>query len=55
LLDVQELHIIAQLVDNIEIILGKLEDAYSDKNAENFAESKNEILKSQINIAEIIK
>ena len=55
MLDEQELHTVAQLIDNIDIILGKLEESYSDKDAKNFNKSKNEILNSQIKISEIIK
>ena len=55
MLDEQELHTVAQLIDNIEIILGKLEESYSSRDSEEFNKSKNEILNSQIKISEIIK
>ena len=55
MLDEQELQIIAQLVDNIEIILGKLEKSFSDKDDKEFDKSKNEILNFQKKIAEIIQ
>ena len=55
MLDEQELHTVAQLIDNIEIILGKLEESYSSRDSEEFNKSKNEILNSQIKIADIIK
>lgn len=55
MLDEQELHTVAQLVDNIDIILGKLEESYSNRDVEKFNISKNEILNSQIKIAETLK
>ena len=45
--DVQELQVIAQLIDNMVIITDKLEKAYDDKDSVNFKQSKEEILKSQ--------
>jgi hypothetical protein len=45
--DVQELQVIAQLIDSMDVIVGKLEKAYSNKNGEEFKTAKEEILKSQ--------
>jgi len=55
MIDLQELHIIAQLVDNIEITIGKLEKAYASKNAEDFNKSKAEIIDTQRKISGLIK
>ena len=55
MLDLQELQIIAQLVDNIERTIESLEKAYSNKNGEKFRKSKDEILNHQQKIANIIK
>jgi len=55
MLDLQELQIIAQLVDNMEIMTGNLEDAYAKKNSQKFQESRNEILKSEKKIEQMIK
>lgn len=51
--DVQELELIAQLIDNMDVVVGKLEKAYSDKNGEGFKKAKEEILKSQKKIKEM--
>jgi hypothetical protein len=53
--DVQELQVIAQLIDNMEVVVGKLEKSYEDKNGEGFKKSKMEILKSQKQIGEMLK
>ncbi len=55
MLDTQELQVVAQLVDNMEIIIGNLEEAYSEKNAEKFKKSKDEILNSQKKIDEMLR
>jgi len=44
MLDTQELQILAQLVDNMEMITGKLESAYGNNNAEEFNKAKNEVI-----------
>jgi len=53
--DVQELQVIAQLIDNMVIITDKLEKAYDDKDGVNFKQSKEEILKSQKQIENMLK
>ena len=52
--DLQELEIIAQLVDSMEIALDSLEKSYSEKDAEKFNKLKEEILKFQSKINEIL-
>ena len=52
--DVQELQVIAQLIDSMDVIVGKLENAYSDKNGEEFKTAKSEILKSQKKIDDML-
>lgn len=54
MMDLQELEIIAQLIDSMEIALNNLEKFYSEKDAEKFNKSKEEILKFQSKINEII-
>ena len=53
--DVQELQVIAQLIDNMVIITDKLEKAYDDKDSVNFEQSKEEILKFQKQIENMLK
>jgi len=53
--DMQELQIILQLVDNIDIVVEKLEKAYDNRDATNFEKSKQEILSSYRKIQEILK
>lgn len=52
--DLQELQIVAQLVDNIEVVIDKLEDSYNKKDALNFENSKQEIFKFQKKIQEML-
>lgn len=49
-----DLQTIAQLLDNLEIIAGKLEEEYNKKNAERFNLGKREILEIQKNIDSIL-
>jgi len=51
MLDLQQLQTIAQLIDNIDISIEKLEKAFKDNNAEIFKNSKKEILDIQNNIS----
>jgi len=53
--DVQELQVIAQLIDNMDVIVDRLEKAYNEKDGQKFKESKEEILKSQKKIGEMLK
>lgn len=54
MIDPDELQIIAQLIDNMEILSDKLERAYNKNSSEEFNKAKNEILENQSKIAEII-
>ena len=54
MIDLDQLQILAQLVDNMEIATRKLEKAFSTNDAENFNNSKKEILESQSKISRII-
>lgn len=54
MLDTQELQVLAQLVDNMEIITGKLESAYSSNNVVEFNKAKNEIIAIQNKINEML-
>ncbi len=55
MLDLTELQILAQLADNMEIAIKKMEKYYEENNAENFNMSKKEILGIQNKISEMIK
>jgi len=55
MLDLEQLQIIGQLVDNIEIMTGKLEDSFKANDSEDFARSRKEILETQKKIVEMIK
>jgi len=54
MLDLQELQTLAQLIDNVEIALEKLEKSYSDKDSKDFNNSKKEILNFQKKISDMI-
>jgi hypothetical protein len=51
----EELQILAQLIDNIGISIEKLEKAYGKKDAESFNKSKEAILDFKNKISEILK
>jgi hypothetical protein len=53
--DLEHLQILAQLIDNMERVSNKLEDAYNKNNAENFEAAKKEILDIQKKIANMPK
>ena len=53
--DTQELQVISQLIDNMDVIINKLEKAYEDKDGPSFKQSKYEILKSQKQIEAMLK
>ena len=55
MIDLQELQLIAQLVDNLEILTGKLEKAYATNNTIQFNKIKQEILEIQKKISTIVK
>ena len=54
MVDLMDLHTVAQLLDNLEIITGKLEEEYNKKDAERFNLGKKEILEIQKNIDSIL-
>ena len=53
--DLQQLQLLAQLVDSIEIAVEKLGDSYKEKDSEEFYNSKRAILGFQKEIAKQIK
>lgn len=55
MLDLDQLQILAQLVDNIEILTRRLEKAYENNDSEEFNIAKTEILNFQKKIEEMIK
>jgi len=55
MLDLEQLQLLAQLIDNAEVGIGKLEGAYGENNAEDFTAFKREILNIQKKIADISK
>ncbi len=54
MVDLEQLQILAQLVDSMEIAIDKLERAYQDNDSENFEKSKKVISDFQQKILEII-
>lgn len=55
MIDLEQLQLLAQLVDNIEIATGKLEKAYQDNDAEDFQKARMAILDFQQKISEVLK
>jgi len=55
MVNLEQLQTIAQLVDNIEISVEKLEKAYENNDSEEFSKSKNTILDFQKKISEMLK
>ncbi len=55
MLDLQELQILAQLVDNMDIMRGELERKYEENDGESFNKYKREILNIQKKISEMIE
>ena len=53
--DLEQLQILAQLVDSMEIAIDKLETAYQDNDSENFEKAKRTIFNFQQKISEIIE
>ena len=47
MLDLEQLQLLGQFVDNMEIIVGKLEKSFEANNGEEFAKSKRGILEIQ--------
>jgi len=54
MLDLTKLQFLAQIVDDMEIAIRKLEKSYKNNNSENFQNSKNTILNFQQKINHII-
>ncbi len=54
MLDLQELQILAQLVDNMDVLSSRLEKTYGDNDGENFSKAKQEILNIQKKISEML-
>ena len=54
MIDLQQLKILAQLIDNMEVVTARLERAYNDNDAENFNMSKKEIFDIQSKISSVI-
>lgn len=55
MIELEQLQILAQLVDNMEISSEKLEESYSHNNGEAFTKSVREILDIQKKISGIVK
>jgi len=55
MVDLEQLQILAQLVDSMEIAIDKLEKAYQNNDSENFQRSKKTIFDFQQKILEIIE
>jgi len=55
MLDLEQLQLLAQLIDNAEVSIEKLEKSYEKNDAEEFTASKREILDIQKKIADISK
>ncbi len=53
MIDLQQLKILAQLMDNMDIATVRLERAYNDNDAENFNSSRTEIIDIQNKISSI--
>ena len=54
MLDLEQLQILAQLVDNMEIVTEKVEKAFSANNGEQFAKAKKEMVGFQTKINELV-
>jgi len=55
MLDLEQLQVLAQLSDNLDILLNVLEKSYNNKDSENFNRSKNEVLETYKKISEILR
>jgi hypothetical protein len=53
MIDLQQLKILAQLIDNMEVITSVLEESYNRNNAEDFNKAKKELLDIQDKISKI--
>lgn len=55
MLDTQEIQTLAQLIDNLDILVEKFEKSYRDNDAEDFQNSKKEILETQTKISKVVE
>ena len=55
MVDLQELQILAQLVDNLDKIADKLKDAYEKNNSEEFNNLTKGLLSTKLKISEMIQ
>jgi len=55
MVDLEQLQILAQLVDSTELSIDKLEIAYQNNDSENFEKAKKTIFSFQQKISEIIE
>lgn len=54
MLDLEQLQIIGQLIDNIEIMAGELEDSFKENDSADFVKFKGGILNAQKKIVKMI-
>lgn len=54
MIDLPRLQLLAQLLDNMEIVAKALEKSYNENNAENFNRTKAEILDIQNKISRLV-
>lgn len=54
-MDLQELHLVAQLLDNLEILVNKMENCYNSNDSENFLYLKKEALETQNKVSRIVE
>ena len=55
MLDIEQIQLLAQLIDNADVTIENLEKSYEKNNAEDFKDSKKEILDIQNKISNILK
>jgi hypothetical protein len=55
MLDIEQIQLLAQLIDNTEVTIENLEKSYEENNSEDFTKSKQEILEIKKKISNILK
>ena len=55
MLNLEQLQFLAQIVDSMEVAVGKLEKSYDENDSEKFQKSKKTILEFQTKISEILE
>lgn len=55
MIDLQQLQILAQLVENMGVIANRLERSYNDNDSENFNLNKKELLDTQNKFSKMIR